>query len=65
MIMFHHASYMYLYMGFGTARKVKALQAGKIDVADLSGSNEQDAFQMLKGDPRVRIEPVATARATS
>lgn len=49
-------------LGFGTARKVKALQAGKIDVADLSGSDERNAFQMLKGDPRVRIEPVATAR---
>ncbi len=49
-------------LGFNTAKRVKALQAGEIDVADLSGSDEGDAFQMLNKDPRIRIEPVATAR---
>jgi len=49
-------------LGFNTVRRVKALQSGEIDVADLSGSDELDAYQMLKGDPRIRIEPVETAR---
>ena len=49
-------------LGFNTARRVKALQSGEIDVADLSGSDERDAFQMLEKDPRIRIEPVETAR---
>jgi len=49
-------------LGFNTVRRVKALQSGQIDVADLSGSDELDAYQMLKGDPHIRIEPVETAR---
>ena len=49
-------------LGFNIARRVKALQSGDIDVADLSGSDELDAYQMLKGDPRIRIESVETAR---
>ena len=49
-------------LGFNTVRRVKALQSGEIDVADLSGSDELDAYQMLKGDQRIRIEPVETAR---
>lgn len=50
-------------LGFNTARRVKALQGGVIDVADLSGSDESDAFEMLQGDSRIRVEPVATAQA--
>ena len=49
-------------LGFDTARRVKALKAGTIDIADLSGSDEFDAFEMMKGDPHIRIEPIATAR---
>ena len=49
-------------LGFNTAKRVKALQAGKIDVADLSGSDELDAFQKMNSDSHIRIEPVATAQ---
>ena len=49
-------------LGFNTARRVKALQSGMIDVADLSGADELDALEALKGDSRIRAEAVETAR---
>ncbi|MBW2176113.1 MAG: ABC transporter substrate-binding protein [Deltaproteobacteria bacterium] len=49
-------------LGFDISKRVTALKAGKIDVADLSGADELNAFQMLKGDPRIHIESIATAR---
>ena len=49
-------------LGFNIARRVKALQAGEIDVVDLSGTDDLDAFEMLKADRSIRIESVATSR---
>jgi peptide/nickel transport system substrate-binding protein len=50
----------YVDMGTALPPMIAALQAGEVDLIDLSDMGGSEAFQALKNDGRVRITPVAT-----